>query len=134
MRRSISSMYVYNALDIACCRLFPYYLTQQALAWYSHILWEVFQASMIWEKNVLSVSWFMLFLFTPTSDFLLSIYQSRMSQFVIIRPYSIKQHRKFLVFPKENSFKHIDTVYVIPRFLESWLSKSSQILIPVIQH
>lgn len=37
MQRFTSSMYVYNASNVACYRLFPSSLTGSTLAWYAHL-------------------------------------------------------------------------------------------------
>lgn len=74
MHRFATSMYVYNALDIAYCQIFPSSLAGQALAWYSHLLARSISSFQdLGEK--LTKHFLAHAIFTPTSDFLLSIRQ-----------------------------------------------------------
>lgn len=118
MMRFTLQMYVYNASDNICCRIFPSSLIGKALAWYAHLPPRSISSFKDLGRNLSKISYLNLYS-SRHRIFYSELGEDHLNMFVILQLVSIKWPRKFLIFLSENTYKVIDIASQILHFLEN---------------
>lgn len=106
MIRFTSKMYVYNALDNTCCRIFLSSLNRKSLAWYIHLPpRNITSFKDLGEKFIQN---FPNPFFNLLQIFSLVFTSDHHNLCWILLPDSTRQLKKFPIYPKENISKLIE--------------------------